>query len=153
MSYSMGLLILFLAAMVIFFAFLYLILRREREIGLYRFFGATRLKVTLLLTGEAFVMAFICALAGLILSVVLLETAITWIMNSVAQTYFKDVFQLISSATPANETTPFQINALFQFPWYEAWSFAGIVILAGTLAAFIPTLIASYSNMLDRIRK
>ncbi len=60
--------ILLLSALTVSYAFLYLIIRRSKEIGLYRFFGGTKREIISIIVLESTVIAVLCGTIGYFIS-------------------------------------------------------------------------------------
>ncbi len=127
--------VLFTTGIAIFYAFLYLFFRRESEMGLYRFFGATRLEVIMILVLESLVIAVLCAFTGYFISYILIVHYIPGNLD-----------QIIGQLLPKEYRT-FLIHTdpedIFKFQAMRNLGYASIGVVFCVVAAFIPAMIGS----------
>ncbi len=127
--------VLFINGIAIFYAFLYLFFRRESEMGLYRFFGATRLEVIMILVLESMVIGVLCAFIGYAISYLLLVYYIPGNLDQIiGQLLPKEYRDLLIHTDPGD---------IFKFQAMRNLAYASIGVLFCIAAAFIPALIGS----------
>ncbi len=145
-----SLIVLFLSCLIIFFAFLYLIKRREKEIGLYRFFGSSRIKVIFLIVSEAIVISAICAAIGY-------YVAYDFITQYVPENYASFIkllpagFKNVLSAF--NMDTKKSFMNIFSFNKETAFMICVYAVIASAFSALIPALIGAYRAILRSVNK
>lgn len=146
---AFGGLLLILAAVSVFYAFMYLIIRREKEIGLYRFYGASKFKVIFLLVLEASIVGFICAMIGYSMAYYLITDILPqYIADIVAR--FNDYFQAFLTE---EDLRTLSFGTFFQFNTYGAIKYVIIGVISSALAAFMPALIGSYTSLFKSINR
>ncbi len=148
--FGLGVLMLLLSAMAIFYSFMYIITRRAKEIGLYRFFGATRGKVIILLILESAFVGFLCSLLGYLLSYWLINILLPSILNIILMNLPSDILNLLFP--PGTELSEgFEFNDIFTFPYDLAFVFMWVGVLISVVSAFIPSIKGSYTSLFKTI--
>lgn len=147
---GLGILILFLSVISIFYSFMYSISRREKEIGLYRFFGATRGKVIALLVLESTFIGFLCALLAYLFS--------HWLITSFLPSSFDKIFENISAdflnlifSTGNDFSKNITFSNIFRFDYARSQLFLWLGVLCSAIASFIPAVKGSYTSLFKTI--
>lgn len=143
-----SLIVLFLSMLIVFFAFLYLIRRREKEIGLYRFFGSSRFKIIFLLVLEAIFVAALCASIGYFLSKYFINSYIPDNFDKFLKVLPAQIKTILKTFDMGNKKTFMQ---LFSFSPSDAFMVCFWTVLASAISAFIPSLIGSYRGLLKTV--
>lgn len=127
-------LILLITGIGIFYAFLYLFIKRESEMGLYRFFGGSQLEVIAILMLEAGLIAFICAMLGYGISYVIIKV------------YIPELSQMLDvlPASIKSFISHIDLSKTFIFKPLVNLEFVLIAVLFCMASAFFPALIGSF---------
>lgn len=148
--FGLGILMLLLSAMSIFYSFMYIITRRAKEIGLYRFFGATRGKVIVLLLLESVFVGFLCSFLGYLLSYWLINMLLPSILDIILTNLPSDILNLLFP--PGTELSEgFEFNDIFAFPNDLALLFMWLGVLISLVSALIPSIKGSYTSLFKTI--
>ncbi len=145
-----SLIILFLSCLIVFFAFLYIIKRREKEIGLYRFFGSSRIKVIILIVLEATYISLICAIIGYYLAQ---EFIVKYVPKNYSSFLKMLPAQVKSILSTFKMDTKKSFMSIFSFNSAKARLICIYAVLAGSLSAFIPAVIGAYRAILKSVNK
>ena len=141
---------LFLSCLIVFFSFLYLIRRREKEIGLYRFFGSSRLKIILLLVCEAILIAIICAYVGYELAKYVIVQYLPENFDKFVKILPKEVISILNTFSLGNKAA---FQKLFVFSAEKGFTLCLYAVAASAVSAFIPSLIGSYRGLLKSVNQ
>ncbi len=145
---GIGVLLLFLSAIGIFYSFMYIITRRSREIGLYRFFGATRGKVIFLLVLESTFVGLLCSSIAYFfcswLVTTFLPNTFDIILNSISPEILKMVFQ-------SKFTEGISFSDIFTFDYGRSQLFMWLGVLISMLSALLPAVKGSYTSLFKTI--
>lgn len=141
-----GFIILALSLAAVIYAFLYLVIRRIREIGLARFYGSTRAGVVLSITLEAALVGFITSLLGLLVA----PLVVTGMINGIGDL----IASIGNEAGPASVTI---LGFVDKFRGIEIDTTIGWYVVLGCtiasfLAAFVPTTVQVFKNIDKAIR-
>ncbi len=131
--------ILFISAITIFYAFLYLFYKREKEMHLYRIFGATRLELIIILVFESALVGFICSSIGYLISY--------FIITSYLPQHIETMSNLIPKSLK-NTIFTFDKNKLFLFDHVKNLQYIIIAVITCIISAFIPAMIGTLKNKL-----
>lgn len=147
---GLGSLILLLSAISIFYSFMYIISRREKEIGLYRFFGATRGKVIFMLVLESAFIGFICSFAAYLFS--------HWIITDFLPSNFDIILENVSEnflnmifSTGSDFSKEITFSSIFRFDYPRSIFFMWVGVIVSAISSLIPAVKGSYSSLFKTI--
>ncbi len=143
-------LILLLSFLAVFYAFLYLIIRRGKEIGLYRFFGGTKVEIMSILILESALIGGLCATIGFLFC--------HYVLTSYLPEHFADFIKLLPTAIidiifPTDIDINQYKHKLFLFDYSQNIYYALISGLSCVIAAFIPAIIGSSVSLFRSIQQ
>ncbi len=144
----LGLIILGSSMMTIFYAFSYIVIRREKEIGLFRFFGSTKPKIMFLILFESALVGLLCALSGIILSYLI---TIIYLpdFETIKSLFSESLIKKIFMDSNISE----KLNDIFVFDWVNAIWYGIITSTGSIIAAFIPSLYGSNVSLYKSFRE
>ncbi len=146
-----GSFIFLLAAMTVFYAFMYLVIRREKEIGLFIFFGSSKAKIILLILLEAAFVGAICAGIGFFVGKYLVEIVFRQSFDFFIQMLPQSV---ISVLFPTQETiASIKPEDIFIFNNGRAFLTALIGMAISIIATLFPAVKASSTSLYKSINK
>jgi len=144
--------IILLSGLAIFYSFLYLVIRRSQEIGLYRFFGATKVQVTLLIVLEAVFIGLLCAMIGFFMSYYLLTYYLPDNFNGLIDLLPKSIVSFIFSSG-GDIATQLDFKKIFEFNIRKNLFLSAISALSCVIAAFIPAIIGSSKSLSRAVQR
>lgn len=134
-------LILLIAGVAVFYGFLYLFIRREGEMGLYRFFGGTRVEVMAILVLEAAFVGLLCAAIGYGISYYVLAHYIPGHFKEFTRILPESVRQLLFRV---------EVQEAFQFDHWKNVRLSMVSVLFCMASAFLPALVGSVRGIRRR---
>ncbi|MFW5800241.1 MAG: ABC transporter permease [Spirochaetota bacterium] len=147
---GLGGLILFLSAVAIFYSFTYIISRREKEIGLYRFFGSTRGKVIILLILESAFIGLLCSSIAYFFSLWLITDFLPSNFDAILDNLSEDILNLIFS-TGSEFSKDIKFNDIFRFDYARSQLFLWLGVLISAIASLVPAVKGSYTSLFKTI--
>ncbi len=147
---GLGVLILLLSAVAIFYSFMYIINRRSKEIGLYRFFGATRGKVILLLVLESAFVGLVCSSIAYFFSL--------WLITDFLPANFdflldnlSDEFTALIFSSESEFTKELSFSSIFSFDYTRSQLFLWLGVIISVVSSLIPAIKGSYTSLFKTI--
>ncbi len=147
---GLGILILLLSAVAIFYSFMYIINRRSKEIGLYRFFGATRGKVITLLVLESAFVGLVCSSIAYFFSLWLITDFLPANFDYLLENLSEDFTTLIFSSG-SEFTKELSFSNIFRFDYTRSQLFLWLGVIISMISSLIPAIKGSYTSLFKTI--